>query len=80
MPTDRFEKRHYPWVPVLEGNTPAAFRSAAEHAKAFLAKPDAKIKMLTLTSWNDWTNGASLLPDKDHGQCYLEMIKRVFAR
>jgi hypothetical protein len=79
-PTDRFERRDYPWLPVLEGNTPAAFRSAAEHAKVFLSKPEAKVQMVTVSSWNDWTQGAALLPDGAHGQCYLEMIKRVFAR
>jgi len=78
--TDRFERRGYPFVPVLEGNTPAAVRGAFEHAKLYFTKPDAKIKILTITAWNDWTQGAYLLPDPAHGQCYLETLKRVFAR
>jgi hypothetical protein len=57
-PTDHFERRGHPWLAVLEGNTPAAFRSAAEHAKAFLLKPEAKVKLLTVSSWNDWNQGA----------------------
>ena len=61
-PTDHFEPRAYPWLPVLEGNTPAAFRSAAEHAKQFFLKSDAKIKMLTLSSWNDWTQAPPSSP------------------
>lgn len=79
-PTDKFEKRNYPFTPILEGNTPAAFRSALEHAKAFLAKPEAKLKMLTLNAWNEWTEGAYLLPDAIHGMANLEMVKRVFTR
>ncbi len=79
-PTDRFEKREYPFVPVLEGNTPAAVRSVLEHARGYVSKPETKVKLVTVSSWNDWLDGASLLPDEAHGDCYLEMLKRVFAR
>jgi hypothetical protein len=78
--TDRFEKREYPFVSVLEGNTPAAVRSVFEHARAYVSKPEAKVKLVTVSSWNDWLEGAALLPDEAHGDCYLEMLKRVFAR
>ena len=78
--TDRFERRGYPYLPVLEGNTPAAVRGAFDHAKLYFSKGGAPIKMLTLSSWNDWSNGAYLLPDAVHGQCYLEMLKKVLAR
>ena len=65
-------------MPVLEGNTPGAFRNALEHAKVFLGRADVKLKMVTLNAWNEWTEGAYLLPDKEHGTAYLEMVKRVF--
>ncbi|HUO08274.1 MAG TPA: glycoside hydrolase family 99-like domain-containing protein [Phycisphaerae bacterium] len=78
--TDRFERHAYPFQPVLEGNTPAAVRGAFDHAKLFFSRPDAPIKFLTITAWNDWANGAYLLPDAAHGQCYLEMLKRVIGR
>ncbi|HVX83317.1 MAG TPA: glycoside hydrolase family 99-like domain-containing protein [Phycisphaerae bacterium] len=79
-PTDRFERREFPFLPVLEGNTPAAVRSAMENARAYIQRPDTKVRMVTISSWNDWLTGASLLPDEAHGECYLEMLKRVFAR
>jgi hypothetical protein len=78
--TDHFEKRGYPFVPVLEGNTPAAVRGVFEHARAYVTRPEAKVKLVTVSSWNDWLDGGVLLPDEAHGDCYLEMLKRVFAR
>jgi len=78
--TDKYEMRGYPWLPILDGNTPSAFRNALEHAKAFLAKHPHGLQMLTLNAWNEWTEGAYLLPDTEHGTAYLEVIKRTFTR
>ncbi len=78
--TDHYEMRGYPWIPILEGNSPGAFRNGLEHARAFVGRAEVKVKMVTLNAWNEWTEGAYLLPDEVHGTAYLEMVKRVFTR
>ncbi|MDR3708473.1 MAG: glycoside hydrolase family 99-like domain-containing protein [Capsulimonadaceae bacterium] len=82
--TDRYEPRGYPWLSVLDGNTPEAFRAALVKAKQFVDRPDvcAKsggLKMVTLNAWNEWTEGSYLLPDTVTGTQYLEAIRDVFA-
>ena len=75
--SDKWEGRGYPWLPVLEGNTPAAFRTAVEKARAFATRPGSHLSMITLSAWNEWTQGAYLLPDTHHGMAYLEAVKRA---
>ena len=38
--------------------------------------PDQRI--VTLTAWNEWTEGSYLEPDMIHGLQYLEAIREVF--
>lgn len=76
--TDAYEPRGYPWMSVLEGNTPEAFREALRRVKAFLSRPEAKQKLVTINAWNEWTEGSYLLPDTLHGTRYLEAIREVF--
>ncbi len=35
-------------------------------------------KLVTINSWNEWTEGGYLEPDMTHGWAYLEAVKRVF--
>jgi len=81
--TDRFEQRGYPWIAILEGNTPEAFRGALLRAKQFVDRPDVAVKsgntkLITLNAWNEWTEGSYLLPDTVTGLAYLEAVKKVF--
>jgi hypothetical protein len=78
MQSDKFELKDYPWTPVLTGNTPDAFKKALLDAKHFLDEYDPKHKILVLNSWNEWTEGSYLLPEKKCGDAYLKMIKQVF--
>ncbi|HEY4064924.1 MAG TPA: glycoside hydrolase family 99-like domain-containing protein [Puia sp.] len=78
MQTDKFEMRDYPWTPVLTGNTPAAFKKALLAAKQFLDSYNPKHKIVVLNSWNEWTEGSYLLPERRTGTGYLDAIKAVF--
>jgi hypothetical protein len=78
MQSDRFEQKDYPWTPVVVGNTPDAFERALSAAKSFLDQYNPSHKILVLNSWNEWTEGSYLLPEKKYGTQYLERIKKVF--
>ncbi len=78
--SDAYENLGYPYMPVLAGNTPAAFGQALERAKSFLDEGRAAHPILTVNAWNEWTEGSYLEPDTTHGLAYLEQIKRVFGR
>ena len=78
MQSDHFELRNYPWTPVLVGGTPEVFKKALEEAKQFLDNYNPKHKILVLNSWNEWTEGSYLLPEKKYGDAYLKAIKSVF--
>jgi len=77
-PTDRYENCGYPWLPILEGNTPEAFEQALLAMKDFFARTNPKLPIFTINAWNEWTEGAFLLPDQFDGARRLEAIKKVF--
>ena len=41
------------------------------------AKPDAP-RIITVNSWNEWTEGSYLEPDKTNGFGYMDAVKGVF--
>jgi hypothetical protein len=73
-----FKNLGYPCTPVLTGNTPEAYKSALIQSKQFLDDHPAAKGILTLNSWNEWTEGSYLEPDIKHKMKYLEAIKAVF--
>jgi hypothetical protein len=76
--TDPFGNTGYPFTNTIQGNTPERFRGALEEAKARLDRRPASQRILTINSWNEWTEGSYLEPDTVHGMAYLEAIKAVF--
>jgi len=78
--SDKFEPKDYPWTPVFVGNTPASFQEQLTEAKRFLDKYNPKHKIVVLNSWNEWTEGSYLLPEKKYGEAYLKAIKAVFGK
>ena len=78
--TDRYENRGYPWLPVLEGNTPEMFARSLEMMKDYLREAKPELPLFTVNAWNEWTEGAYLLPDTFDGLGRLEALKRAFGK
>lgn len=62
----------------VTGHTPAAFKSCLRRAKAFADSRPNQPPLITLNSWNEWTEGSYLLPDLRWGYAYLEAVGAVF--
>ncbi len=52
----------------------------AATARQFLADHPVTSPLLTINAWNEWTEGAALLPDAHFGTRFLETITEVFPR
>ncbi|MBO6249001.1 MAG: glycoside hydrolase family 99-like domain-containing protein [Bacteroidales bacterium] len=63
---------------VTRDNTPERFEGALRKAKAWVdARPDLH-PLITINSWNEWTETSYLEPDNVYGYGYLEAVKKVF--
>lgn len=63
---------------IVKGNTPEAFEEGLRMAKNYIDTHDLAAPLITLNSWNEWTETSYLEPDDLYGYGYLEAIKRVF--
>ena len=65
--------------PTVVNSTPAKFEQALRRAKAWSdANPQPGMpKLITVNSWNEWTEGSYLEPDTVNGFGYLEAVRRV---
>lgn len=63
---------------VVKNNTPQAVERAFLAARGYVdAHPD-QPPLVTINSWNEWTESSYLQPDDVHGYGYLEALHRVF--
>ena len=78
---DKFGNFGYPLnTNTISGNTPERFREALEIAHKRLLAQESGPRVLTVNSWNEWTEGSYIEPDTAHGLKYLEAIRDVFGR
>lgn len=61
---------------VVKNNTPEAFREALEACRDFAERKGRNL--ITINSWNEWTETSYLQPDNIYGYGYLEAVKKVF--
>ena len=60
-------------------SNPENFQKGLEMTKAYIdAHPERKAPLITINSWNEWTEGSYLEPDDLYGYGYLEAVKKVF--
>ena len=64
--------------PVSRDNTPANFERALRLAKEYADKHPKQHPLITINSWNEWTETSYLQPDNVNGYGYLEAVQRVF--
>jgi hypothetical protein len=65
---------------IVRNNTPANFEQALRQAKAFVdAHPD-RAPLITINSWNEWTETSYLEPDTQYGYGYLEAVRNIFGK
>ena len=63
---------------IVKNNTPENFEKALRLAKEYADKHSDRVPLITINSWNEWTETSYLEPDDLYGYGYLDAIKKVF--
>lgn len=63
---------------IVKNNTPANIEKAFLKAKEYADAHPKQAPLITVNSWNEWTETSYLQPDNLYGYGYLEAIKKVF--
>jgi hypothetical protein len=65
---------------LVRGESPQKFRGHLQAAGRFLDQRPDQHRLVTVNSWNEWTEASYLEPDTRHGLAYLQAVRDVFAR
>lgn len=71
-------QRHPSVREAVVNSTPASFEAFLYRAKMYADAHPEQPPLITVNSWNEWTEGSYLLPDLRWGYGYLEAVKKVF--
>ena len=63
---------------MVKNNTPEKFEKALLSAKDFIDAHPEQAPLITINSWNEWTEGSYLQPDDRYGYGYLDAVKQAF--
>ena len=78
--SDLFDDSGYPFMNTISGNSPERFKEALQIAHKRLVEQNWGPRILTINSWNEWTEGSYIEPDAINGMKYLEAIRDVFEK
>jgi len=79
--SDIYTHAQYPFMPIIQGNTPERFGQTLRSAKKFMDSSEVlTTKLVTINSWNEWTEGSYLEPDVENQYGYLDQIHEVFGK
>lgn len=63
---------------IVKNNTPENFEKALRDAKKYVDAHPGQAPLITINSWNEWTETSYLQPCTMYGYGYLEAIRNVF--
>lgn len=63
---------------VVKNNTPENFAKGLQMAKEYVDAHPNQAPLITINSWNEWTETSYLLPCNVFGYGYLDAVKKVF--
>jgi hypothetical protein len=63
---------------IVKGNDPGQFEKALLMAREYLANHPGQPQLVTINSWNEWTETSYLEPDDLYGYGYLDAVKAIF--
>jgi hypothetical protein len=72
-------KNAYPYSPTAINNTPEKFGGLVRRGLRQMEEAKVRPPFLLINAWNEWTEGASLLPQEKYGNGYLEALKKALA-
>jgi hypothetical protein len=64
--------------PCVSGVTPEKFEAFLYKAKAYVDAHPNQTPLISINSWNEWSEGSYLEPDTDFKYEFLEAVKKVF--
>lgn len=78
LQSDMFDNVGYPFTTVVTDNRPELFQKVLEKAKQFAESKHFTGHAITISCWNEWTEGSYLEPDEQYGYAMLEAVRNIF--
>ncbi|NND15251.1 MAG: hypothetical protein HKN89_02870, partial [Eudoraea sp.] len=63
---------------ITKNSNPENFEIALRKARDFVDRRPDQVPLITINSWNEWTETSYIMPCTMYGYSYLEAINRVF--